>query len=301
MMTGPGQTAHERLTALARWRRRDTSAAGLMPAAMRERLHREVARQSGTGSGFPEPVPIPAMAAWWRRWRAFAGWVGVGLGAVGVLALMTRLGQDGSPRNRPFRGDLENSVLRPEAEAAGAPSRVGAAPLSAPLGLDAPISAPIAAAPALVAVEAGTGVSPGIRADSSAAKQMRNLDGVVRLRRRYLAVGDSNAAPAAAVMLRGFEVVRLSDRVEFRDDDGSIYVGRVEDRLVAMEGGEKGWAFEGRGTNVASGKVVWITGLFGPVREPQDSRVERFMEMPFAGTAVVGETQVVEIRAEPGQ
>ncbi len=300
MMTGPGQTAHERLTALARWRRRDTTVSGPMPTAMRERLHREVSRQSVAASGFQEPVPIPAVVAWWRRWRALAGWVGIGLGAVGVLVVMSRLGQDGSPRNRPLGGDLENSVFRPEAETVGAPSRVGTAPLSAPLSLDAPISAPIAAAPALVDVEAGTRVRPAIRADSSAAKQMRNLDGVVRLRRRYLAAGDSNAAPAAVVMLRGFEVVRLSDRVEFRDDDGSIYLGRVEDRLVAKEGGERGWAFEGRGTNVASGKVVWITGLFGPVLEPQDSRVERFMEMPFAGTAVVGETQVVEIRAEPG-
>jgi hypothetical protein len=46
--------------------------------------------------------------------------------------------------------------------------------------------------------------------------------------------------------------------------------------------------------------VVLITGHFGPVPEPRAPRADHFMEAPFVGTAVVGDNQVVEIRAEPG-
>jgi hypothetical protein len=171
------------------------------------------------------------------------------------------------------------------------------------VGLDAPMSAPYAAATSAVVVlaDAKPGLGAGRRSESSAAKQMQTQDGMVRLRRRYQAVGESNAIASAVRILRGFEVVRAPDRVEFRDDDGSLYVGRVEDNLVAKEGGQLGWVFEGRGTNVALGKEVFITGYFGPVTEPQAPRADRFMDAPFVGTAVVGETQVVEIRAEPGQ
>lgn|GEM_PF-3272315 len=272
-----------------------------MPGAMRERLHREVLRQSEKGSSVPEPVPIPAAEALWRRWRAFAGMVGVGLGAIAVLVVMSRSGQERNRRNLPSVAVASEGAMTSEVMTARAPSFAGGERMVVPAGLDVPLalSSP---APALVLSDSLSPEAPANRTESSAAKKVRTLDGMVRLRRRYQAAGESNSTPPTAGILRRFEVVRAPDRVELRDDDGSVYIGRVVSGIVPREGGLADWVFEGRGTNLPLGKVVLITGHFGAAPESRQSResgADHFMDAPFVGTAVIGEAQVVEVRAHP--
>lgn len=293
MITGPGQTAHERLAALARARRRDASGIGAMPATLRERLHREVLRKSEEGPGVPEPVPLPAVETWWRRWRSWVGLAAVGLSATAVVTLMIRSGYDSARRNSS--AVLARDQALPESRRAGNSWVERKQGEVAPVGLDAPI-----AAGAAVPTSVSDAVPPGAdRLESPQRKSVRTLDGMIRLRRGYVASAESNAPASAISILRRFDVVRAPGRVEFRDQDGSVYFGRVEGSRVAKEAGAADWVFEGRGTNVPLGQVVLITGHFGPGSGSQDRQPDEFMDLPFMGTAVIGGGQVVEIRAEP--
>ncbi len=298
MLIGPGQIAHERLAALARRRLRDAAGGGAMSDGMRARLQREVARQAEVGPGMPEPVPIPAVAAWWRGWRAWVGMIGVGLAVTVVLLLVIRSGPVGGRR-----GDFAASGGgRAEAPVGSERFRGGldAIPAVAPIALDAP---PEPSAPMALATGVGFAANPEVAPilDPVGSRKVRNLEGVVRLRRTYAAPTNGLSTNARPPLLRRFEVVRTAERLELRDDDGSIYVGRVETGPGTSALGAAGWVFEGRGTNVASGKVVSITGLFGPASETrgQEAGPISLLDLPFSGTVIVGEAEGLEVRAEP--
>lgn len=264
-----------------------------MPATLRERLHREVLRKSEEGPGVPEPVPLPAVETWWRRWRSWVGLAAVGLSATAVVTLMIRSGYDSARRNSS--AVLARDQALPESRRAGNSWVERKQGEVAPVGLDAPI-----AAGAAVPTSVSDAVPPGAdRLESPQRKSVRTLDGMIRLRRGYVASAESNAPASAISILRRFDVVRAPGRVEFRDQDGSVYFGRVEGSRVAKEAGAADWVFEGRGTNVPLGQVVLITGHFGPGSGSQDRQPDEFMDLPFMGTAVIGGGQVVEIRAEP--
>ncbi len=301
MMLGPRQTAHERLNAWARRRRRDQDedAFEAMPAAMRDRLRQEVARNLEGRQGMPELLPARAAEGWWQRCRALAARIGAGLGAlVAVVALV---------RSQPDDPGGSEVDLRPNdagVQSAEGPRGIVVA-ASTDVGADGPESrtpepSPARSDAALVRAPAPRVVIPVGRLDLSAARELKNpLEGVIRLRRRYVASSESNAPAEPGPMLRRFEVARAPGRVEFRDEDGSVYAGRVEVLPGTLNGREDEWVFEGRGTHALAGGEVLLTGRFGPALETPDPRADRFMDAPFAGTAVMGDGRVVEIRAVP--
>ncbi len=294
MRTDPDNEAHVRLVALAVRRVRDVGEVGLMPPGMRERLHEELGRRDAV---VPEPVPVPALVSVWRRWRAGLGWVACGAGALVLVGLALRTGLPGSSDDtRGGAGAVESGIASTAPVGLDANgSAAGAARLSGP---DDEAEGGGGSAEMPVARVAAPVVFPGGgEADGMSRRRAVGPDGMIRLRRMYIAEGGSRAGGEAAGLLRRFEVVRVAgtDRVQFRDADGSVYQGRVQRAGV----GSAAWVFEGRGVQRGTGRSVQITGQFEAEREEGGGGEGRLLEGVFSGSAVVGETRVEDIRARP--
>lgn len=302
MHSGPAQSAHERLAALVRRRLRDAEVLPPMPESMRARLHGEVIRQVEMRLQVPEPVPISAAAAAWMRWRSLLGPGALGLAVLVVLLMVVRSGDLG-PRPRAGAGVVSETGARGSValslpDTAGVPTPLAETTLSS------------AAAPLIVAVEptAGASARPKVsaraeaRPDPASGAALSNLGGAVRVRRWYVASRESKVPGDGPVILSRFEVFRGPDRVELRDADGSVYSGRVQ--AGGRTGESAGWTYEGRGVHLPSGRVASITGFFGrsgaPASLPEGGEgTGELLDLPFTGSAVIGEAQVVDVRAGP--
>ena len=301
MLHGPAQTAQARLAALAARRVAAAGKSGSMPASLRRRLHEEIRRRAdaGNAAGVPEPVPRSALSEAWSRWRAVVALTAVGLGATAVLVWVVRSGIQGQ---RTPSGSLAAATTRTEAfGGAGARGEgtTGEGPAGAVVAEGAANPPPPAAMAVTVTATADAPAGTTGTAEIADAG-IRGPSGVVRLRRFYLASDPVGSTAEGESLLRRFEVVRVRDRLEFRDQDGSVYVGRVQSGSAAgSTDGATHWAYEGRGSRVGSGQVVQITGQFGPAPEVHEGEDDVMMSSPFSGTAALGDGRVVEVRARP--
>lgn len=293
--------AHDRLTALAMARRRAAERLPPLSAEGRQRLQEEVTRRREGELELPEMRPLAR--PWRLGWRMFLPWLAVG-GAAALLVFMIWL-----------PGASREAVTAERA----ASSAVEVRAVEHPAVPSAPSLALASAEREVMIVPEATSVStakiPALAVPAAAGRAAGSVDlaAAQRLRQQYRALSSNAAAPG---LLRSFEVVRRGSRVEFRDEGGTVYTGRVA--TVSTRTGASIWSYEARGFDRRLGQSVWITGNFGRPEESDSAAGDRgvatsgvdgvrlsareagtFLDLPFTATVLLNGTNAVELNAVP--
>lgn len=297
--------AHERLTALAKERRRSAENLPALGPEARCRLQEEVA-QLRQGKVVPEKRRESQVT--WTNWlRPWLPWIACAAAIIPLLLIVFfPVHEEEAKRGMPTQVASYNAPEPPSFEIPPMPESL-AAPLPEQIVTNPPRPTAVARGTTAAATSSTTASPTSSSATRLAAeKPVPNPRPAGRTRLRYAAV-PSGTAP---LLLSDFEVLQTGLRLELRDADGSLYTGRVAP-LVAISARSAGWSFEARGRSRTLGKPVAITGNFGaaplasadagtPSRSaPTPTAEEGALGLPLSMTIQVGGSNIIEQRALP--
>lgn len=313
--SNPAELAHARLIAYADECRRGAEQLPELSPELRNALQREVERYA-RGLAPDRPSPTESTRGW-RHWLAPTAWLAAATAFV-ILAFV-RITTNPERGNSPEMVGGETAPFDPRATkspvlyAADPPAPASGSGGGTAAGAEADLAEILGPAPAAAPTTVARAVRPASAksATALAAGAAPVASPTVRVRGAFRA-SKTSVAPERSPLLR-FEVVRVGENVELRDEDGSVFSGRVQPIPPGAET-PTSWSYEAAGTSKKLGAPVAITGNFtlptpapapapagAPAADPAAAEpvVDSFLDLPFTASLLVNGEQSLEIEAVP--